>query len=467
MKIALFLFVLFYTTHFSFAQNANEKLNISNSNETIDLLDTICECNQQDIIINDSKLEGYLDKSSYKIGDIVKLYAHTLSNRMTVELIYHDVADLIINKTSNVCVKKQNYSACAYKDGCNWDPNLFYKLDDNLKSGYYSFKLITNKNRYSIPFVISPDTESLNKIAVLASTNTWHAYNEWGGGSFYKLKNEFSCKQKFSSILATNRPNIGNNIYTNKEAHLFSSERILINWLTLNNYAYDVIGDDDLDSDSLILQKYKVVIINSHSEYWTEKMYDHLENFVNSGGSILSLGANQVYWKVIRKDNQIECMKFGDYHTLSYEKGGKWRTLSRPESNLLGVEFTNDGIATYAPFKVVNDTHWIFNGTNLKNGELFGKKSYTGKDQNGASGHETDKMTIHSPTNIVLLAKGQNPSKIGLIDFEKGGAEMTFYDHPAGGGVFAVGSITFNGALPIDKNLSMMLNNVLINFLKR
>jgi len=59
-----------------------------------------------------------------------------------------------------------------------------------------------------------------------------------------------------------------------------------------------------------------------------------------------------------------------------------------------------------------------------------------------ASGHETDKMTIHSPSNAVFLAKGTNP--------DGGGATMCFYEHQSGAQIFSVGSITFTGSLAVD-----------------
>jgi hypothetical protein len=43
---------------------------------------------------------------------------------------------------------------------------------------------------------------------------------------------------------------------------------------------------------------------------------------------------------------------------------------------------------------------------------------------------------------------------------------MIYYDHPGGGGVFSVGSITLGGSLAVDADLSKMVNNVLNEFNK-
>ena len=56
-----------------------------------------------------------------------------------------------------------------------------------------------------------------------------------------------------------------------------------------------------------------------------------------------------------------------------------------------GVVFSYSGIMTAAPYRVLDDTHWCFAGTGLKNGDVFGEKSLHQRIPGGASGHETDK----------------------------------------------------------------------------
>src|SRR4029453_3849277 len=92
------------------------------------------------------------------------------------------------------------------------------------------------------------------------------------------------------------------------------------------------------------------------------------------------------------------------------------------EANLLGVVFTYDGIMTSAPYRVKDAGHWVFGGTGLKAGDLFGEPSLHRRCPGGASGHETDKISAHSPKNVHLLAEGTNP--------DKGGAHIGISDPP-------------------------------------
>ncbi len=134
------------------------------------------------------------------------------------------------------------------------------------------------------------------------------------------------------------------------------------------------------------------------------------------------------------------------------------RTLES-EANLLGVVMTHTGIMTAAPYAVRNAAHWVFAGTGLKDGDLFGKESQHERCHGGASGHETDKMSEFSPPSTVLLAKGTNP--------DEGGAEMVYYSVPESGGeVFSVGSITYPASLLVDAHISLVTANVIDRFLR-
>jgi len=67
----------------------------------------------------------------------------------------------------------------------------------------------------------------------------------------------------------------------------------------------------------------------------------------------------------------------------------------------------------------------------------------------GASGWEVDFRDEHSPPNVELLASGEND------------AEMIYYDHPDGGFVFSVGSMSFCGSLVVDERVQQIVRNAL------
>ena len=85
---------------------------------------------------------------------------------------------------------------------------------------------------------------------------------------------------------------------------------------------------------------------------------------------------------------------------------------------------TETGIMTGAPYRCVEPTHWVFEGTGLAAGEVFGKNNQHMRCPGGASGHETDKMSPNSPAGTVLLARGTIDGAPTEPGQETGGAEM-------------------------------------------
>jgi N,N-dimethylformamidase len=145
-----------------------------------------------------------------------------------------------------------------------------------------------------------------------------------------------------------------------------------------------------------------------------------------------------------------------DDETVEYES--RMHRTFESEARLLGVVCTSAGLMTAAPYRVERDSQWIFAGTELRNGDLFGEKTLHERVSGGASGHETDKRSPSSPPETVLLAKGTNANE--------GGAELVYHEPPGGGAVFSVGSMTWIPALFPDAHVSRITRNVLARFLE-
>ena len=53
-----------------------------------------------------------------------------------------------------------------------------------------------------------------------------------------------------------------------------------------------MITDRDLDRDPEVLRDYQAVIINGHSEYWSARAYDGLDDYLKAGGDAVVLSGN-------------------------------------------------------------------------------------------------------------------------------------------------------------------------------
>lgn len=402
-----------------------------------------------EMVENDHPIEGYSDKDSYFPGETVKLMIHTLAPTFTIEIQRNGLIDSTIAISSSIAGMVQDYPECAFRTGCNWEPVWTYALPSNLKSGMYTATLQDAfGDKFYIVFVVKPINPTGN-IAVLASTNTWQAYNHWGGASFYYLENE----SWETGIVNFQRPNLVTFPYSN-DGHLANAELHILRWLEDKGYSYDLIADRDLHDDPTLLMDYEAVIVSTHSEYWTYDMLLNFYNYQQSGGDVAYLSGNGIYFKVTYQDQQIEVRKNGANHLHDGIIGGQWRELGYPESSYIGVQYDRRGYNTVAPYEVLDSTHWVYSGTNVTQGQLIGQFSL---NRGAASGIETDKITVNSPSNLIHLAKGTNA--------DGGGADMVYFENQAGGKVFSVGSITYGGSLSVDPIMSRMLENVLDTFL--
>jgi N,N-dimethylformamidase len=360
------------------------------------------------------------------------------------------------------------------------------------RSGLYYFHARTKSGLFfSFPWVVAP-AKPQHKIAVLASNITWNAYNAFGGRSNYINADRLpavptvNARQELHRYtdadyvnydsddyapLSFERPEAINFVPEDEEVtnpiegrtacHIAPAEWRLLGWLEREGFAYDFYGETHLHFGQLSLDDYRVLIISTHPEYWSREMYYALKAWVHErGGKLLYLGGNGLNCEVRFLDDATIVVENGNERTRVREGTTESRFHPRVESeaNLLGVVFTYDGIMTSAPYKVVDAEHWVFAGTGLKNGDTFGEKSLHRRCPGGASGHETDKISLHSPKNVHLLAEGLNP--------DGGGAHMVVYDTPGGGQVFSVGSITWPSSILVDDAVSKITANVLRRFFK-
>jgi len=366
---------------------------------------------------------------------------------------------------------------------------------------YYLWAKTPSGREFSFPWVVAPSSPQ-SRVAVLACTNTWNAYNNFGGRSNYvnadrlpdrpvvnaRLELDryqnllpfgvWRPKDEEYAPLSFDRPEPHNHVLESGEVTEPVRGRVqcgqapgewrLLGWLEREGYSYDLYAEAQLHDGTLPLEAYRVLILPVHPEYWTREMYLRVKRWVfEQGGRLMYLGGNGLNCEVTLEPNgAMRCLTH--LHSINGEMGGHaldrpdvvyesrmHRTLE-PEAGLLGVVCSSEGIMTAAPYRVADEAHWVFRGTKLRKGDLFGDKTLHERVPGGASGHETDKRSAHSPVNAKLLAKGINP--------DNGGAEVVYHEPAGGGAVFSVGSITWVSALLVDDHVSQITRNVLDRF---
>nr|WP_305112599.1 N,N-dimethylformamidase beta subunit family domain-containing protein [Shinella lacus] len=282
----------------------------------------------------------------------------------------------------------------------------------------------------------------------------------------------------------------------------FPADSHLTDWLEEKGFSFDVITDEDLDRDGLAaLSPYDVVLTGTHPEYHTRRTMEALIAYREAGGNLMYLGGNGFYWKIGRNDDMPHLIEVrraeggmrvwasqpGEYyHQLDGDYGGLWRRNGIPPQAVAGVGFTAEGgfegsyyvrtAASYAEYLA-----FLFDG--ISSDERIGDFGLSG---GGAAGFEIDQAATDLGTpefaTIVAFSEGHGPSfhttfeellLPGVFDGAPrahGGisANIVYGKSDTGGGLFAVGSITFCGSLShnnYDNNVSRLLENCLRRFL--
>ena len=366
-----------------------------------------------------------------------------------------------------------------------WEPGFSFVVPPDWESGFYAVRILS----LGLPFIVKPRPSEQARIAVLANTNTWAAYNSWSQ-SLYEV-NPGGSINRYVGLL---QPSPNALLDLHQPGGSFSprvdAERYLYAWLDENGYDFDIYTDLDLHQSSMLLEKYRVLVIQGHSEYWSTEMVDHVVAFLDAGGSVINLSGNTM-WSRVTFDPTFTVME-GRKHPWAARPsvfpaserwhsqagqvlGGTLRCVGRPEHEVLGTGYgIICGNGNFGTYSVLAPEHWVFAGTGVTEGTLFGETSQNG---NAILGHEFDVVLPQwSPANIEILARGTNfvGTDLDISDcatrvtkqVTKGG-DMVYFDHPGGGGVFGAPTVAYGGTLFVDAVTPKILDNVLRRFVER
>jgi N,N-dimethylformamidase len=277
-----------------------------------------------------------------------------------------------------------------------------------------------------------------------------------------------------------------------------AADSYFVKWMTDLGIVHDIITDHDVHAEGEdLLSQYRVVIAAQHPEYHSERMMIGFERFLEGGGRLMYLGGNGFYWRAepsatdphaleIRRAEggiRVWATEPGENHAqFGGGLGGLWRRIGRSSHKLVGISFSSQGRHLGFPFvttPAIDDPRVAFmtHDCTLPPGTVFGDSGYMG---GGAAGFELDSVNAKygTPPNALVVAKGVviHPDygwvnedmlthRHPLPPQDWSCADMTFFETPAGGAVFSVGSMTYAGSLPMNTPISRLTANVLRRFI--
>lgn len=420
---------------------------------------------------------------------------------------------------------------------CRWKPTHLWKVPPATVPGLHAARIRFEwSGRTQETFVTfnvkKPRSRRKAPILVLCSSSTWLAYNavpfceppppglflNTGGHknshpeapAFSCYRNHHSGQPSYQFGLHMPWPCASPHIlYSSPEtgySHLMRAERFLHVWLDQSGYRFDVITDLDLHQDPEILAGYRTVILNGHSEYWSEEAMAGLDRYLRSGGTSIVLSGNTMFWRTTfnAEGTIMECRKFDEriggrggtpigelFHSHDGKRGSLLRECGLPAWSIIGLECCGwGGVETHESgvYSLSAPGHFLLNHpepVGLQAGETFGHSP--GRKSHRAVGHEYDvrlrtllRMTHQippgvqlpqEPSGITTLAVGRRPSTKALDYFTQPVeapdgvvAEMIYWERPQGGRVFHAGAIGAGWALQADPKLQTLMRNVLNAF---
>lgn len=276
----------------------------------------------------------------------------------------------------------------AASTGTGWTPSLSVPTAEWPEGCYTADVAVEGAAEplYNVVQAVVRPAAGAGDVLVKLSTNTWQAYNGWGGHSLYAVGDDDSLR---GTIVSFDRPT---------PASLFEYEGFLVNWLEAlaarEGFRVDYATNYDVHANPNLLDSYKLVICGSHDEYWSKEEFDAFERRVGlQGGNTIFFGANTGYWQVRYSDvdmapgvsargRQLVCYKSLDdpvarmqgsndpllWVTARFRDGGR-----RPETMLTGVGYQSwfppgDGSLRY-PYFVARTVPRFFEGTGLAVGD--------------------------------------------------------------------------------------------------
>ncbi len=419
----------------------------------------------------DDVLEGYVTPLSVAPGETLSIHASSPVPWTLTFARYHRVGDQNVPIPMSAPIAEpageQEAPDSAWY-ATRWNVTDRFVIPQDWPSGIYGAECVAHDfTTFRIAFVVRPRPDAHGDIAILANTNTWNAYNSWGGRSKYT--------NPPAHHLSMQRPNpSANPVYGSM--HLARAELWVHDFLATSGYHVDTYSDWDFHQGIPGLDRYRTLVIDTHPEYWSRTMLDRLQTYLAHGGALVDLGGNAIYEEVRFSPDGTLLEMFPEYFcgTTGCRAYSFFRNLSppRPERAILGVAYRCDAYWTWAPFLVVWPGHRFFAGTGVASGDTIGRTGLNG----AASGWEMDtSLPGWVPEGIVSGCgaddRGVAPDNLELLarafNLPTMGADMTWYSTPAGGGVFAAGSISFGGSLAVDSVLQRIVRNVIDELLAR
>jgi hypothetical protein len=280
-------------------------------------------------------VEGYCDRLSCAAGDVIGLCTSTRSKRFRVAVTRWGAHREPVWEQRIVSGREQVTPGDADANGCDWDVTVDIPTDPTWRSGLYLVEMtvddaaVTPDRRASYACFVLRPTHRAERMLYVVATNTWNAYNDWGGRSLYTGGHRVSFRRPFGrgmlmrpDVVGAGRddrksrprrpgeaPDVDGDAYQRfrhehgypgymGSAGWFTYDRRFVEWAESGGYQLDYAISSDLATVPGVLDGYALVVGAGHDEYWPAGQRDAIEDFVGAGDNYASFSGNTMFWQV-------------------------------------------------------------------------------------------------------------------------------------------------------------------------
>lgn len=375
----------------------------------------------------------YTDRTSVAPGERFALHASAEAGPCRLRIARIGAQETVAFEAEAIAVRPHPVPPQADRLGCGWPPVFEVTVGADWPSGYYDLCLTDAAGAEARHFIcVRAAPKRRARMALVLSTNTWQAYNHFGGRNAYcdvaaLVERRAALPEAMEGalgVLSTQRPfpplllappadmprlanrrkrgfqerpwaggdpawsrAHGQSPYDGSAGFLHKWEHAFVRWAEGAGYAFDTLTDHDLDRDPQALDAYAVVVLAGHSEYWSGSQRQRFDAFVDRGGRLAIFSGNTGFWKVRWEDNgrTLICHKWKGFtaeDVPAAEATHLWShpRFAAPEAELTGLSFLYGGYHRLGlcaargvgGYTVYRPDHWALAGADLYWGDVFG-----------------------------------------------------------------------------------------------
>ncbi|WP_109354545.1 N,N-dimethylformamidase beta subunit family domain-containing protein [Sphingorhabdus sp. EL138] len=380
----------------------------------------------------------YPDKVSAGAGDTVTLFASAPASPCTLTVSRIGAAVEQVAKFENINIAHHETPADADTNGCGWPVAFSFEVGSNWRTGFYDLTLTGPDGAKSQHFICvrNHNAATKAKAVLILSTNTYAAYNYWGGRNSYadvaglmtgKATPDESRAGAIGRLsrmrpypqtmfappgdpprLINYEPRYVGQMpipgslewmqehqptpYDGSTCFLKKWEHVFTRWVEEQGYEIDFLTDHDFEDYPDALNDYETAMVVGHSEYWSVNQRFAVEHFIQQGGNFINFSGNSCYWKIRWEDDgktMIAHKWAGENNdplwanpTTRKDATHLWShpEFDAPEARFLGLSFLYGGYHRIAmcaargsaAYTIYNDEHWALADTDLYYGDCIG-----------------------------------------------------------------------------------------------